>query len=258
MKISVIVTTYNWPEALNAVLITLQHQMYQGFEVVIADDGSTTHTREMISDFKNQSFDLKHVWQEDLGFRAARVRNLGALKATGDILIFLDGDCLCPPNFIANHIKLNCSNHLVSGNRSLLTKQETQSILQNASNIESYKNFFHQRFKLKQLPLGPLRDFTPRNWAKVRSCNMSITKRDFFKIDGFDESYEGWGKEDSDLAIRALNAGMKIRLGQFSTTVLHLHHNEASREDLEENIKRLNDLKKSKRIQPLKSLLNGN
>ena len=255
MELSIIITTYNWPEALNAVLSSLQQQLDDDIEIIIADDGSTKETEYLINYWKKKLPHLIQAWQPDNGFRAARARNLAASKASGNWLIFLDGDCICPPDFISNHKKLSRNGKLIAGNRLLLSTDETKSFIRSPSNF--YNLFFKQRKSLKliTLPLIFFRDIFPKKWGKVRSCNMGISKKDFFHIHGFDESYEGWGKEDSDLAIRAINAGMGIRLGQFATTVLHLHHNEASREDLEENLKRLDDLKKSKRSTPLKSIL---
>ena len=258
MKLSVIITTYNWPAALNSVLISLQHQLDEDIEIIIADDGSTKETDDLIKQWAKKLPHLIHVWQPDSGFMAAKARNLAASKASGSWLIFLDGDCICPKNFISNHRKLSSNGKLIAGNRFLLTSHESISFIMNP--VSYYNKFFNSNksLKLKTLSLMFFRDLFPKKWEKVRSCNMGISRKDFFTLQGFDESYIGWGKEDSDIAVRAINAGIRIRLGQFSTTVLHLYHDEASRDNLDVNMHRLHEVLKSKCSIPKKSLFSQN
>src|SRR5471030_1365006 len=128
--ISVIITTYNRPDALTAVVEACFAQDDQNFEVIIADDGSTHNTRDCVAALQARSpLPLRHVWQEDLGFRAARVRNLGTLAATGDYIVFLDGDCVPQRDFIARHRQLAQRGHLVSGSRILLSEALTARTL---------------------------------------------------------------------------------------------------------------------------------
>jgi len=255
VKTSVIVSTYNWPSAIEACLTSLRFQTSSNFEVIVADDGSGKETQELIRHYQTLMPNLIYSWQEDRGYRLSRSRNLAFTKSSGKQLIFLDGDCICPPNFVRNHQKLSQKGHVTAGNRKLLNTKQTSNWLRNPALFLDHFSSVKSSLKLKTLPLGLLRDVQPQNHLKVRGCNIGIQRADFMKLNGFDESYEGWGKEDSDFALRGINAGFSIRLGQFATTVLHLHHNEASRDNLEENLKRLNDLKISKRIKPLKSLL---
>ena len=258
MQTSLIVSTYNWPSALEACLASLLHQTTKEFEVIVADDGSSDETAKLIKHYQNLIPNLIHSWQDDAGYRLSRSRNLAFTKSSGNELIFLDGDCICPPNFIANHQKLSEKGWITAGNRKLLSADQTASWLKTPSEFTNHFQQNNNSLKLKSIPLGLLRDTQKNKYLKVRGCNIGIQRDDFEKLGGFDESYQGWGKEDTDFALRGINAGLKIRLGQFSTTVLHLHHNEASRDDLEENLKRLDDLKKTKRIKPLKSLLTEN
>ena len=92
MKVSVIVTTYNWPEALIAVLASLFEQRDECDEVIVGDDGSTEETAQLLNSWAMKWPAVKHAWQPDQGFRAGRVRNLAAKQATGDLLVFLDWD----------------------------------------------------------------------------------------------------------------------------------------------------------------------
>src|ERR1700730_11552217 len=129
--ISVIVTTYNWPAALERVLIALSHQSDQvAFEVIVADDGSTKETADLIGHLqKSLPYDLQHCWQPDIGFRAAKIRNQAAALARGQYLIFIDGDCIPPSSFIARHQQLAQRGCFVVGNRILLSPGYTEQIV---------------------------------------------------------------------------------------------------------------------------------
>ena len=107
MKISFIVLTYNRTDTLLTVLQSLARQCGDGHEVLIADDGSRPVEVELL--YKNcPAFrcPVRHVWHADTGFTAAAARNLGARSATGDYLVFLDGDCVPNKSFVAAHARL--------------------------------------------------------------------------------------------------------------------------------------------------------
>ena len=195
---------------------------------------------------------LIHVWQADSGFRAARARNLAVTKASGDHLIFVDGDCLLPPHFVENHRRLSRPNSLVSGGRALLTDDQTDTLLSNHN--ESYSEVFTG---LKHLNLWwlPFRNWFPLSWRAVRSCNISIRRRDILAVDGFDEAYKGWGKEDSDLAVRLGKFGVEIVSGRFAACVSHLFHKEQSRSSLEANEAALAEVFVASSWKPKKSCL---
>jgi glycosyltransferase involved in cell wall biosynthesis len=127
VKITLIVTTYNWPEALELVLIGLNHQSAADFEVIVADDGSTPQTSALINAYLTRvNFPLSHIWQEDAGFRASKIRNKAAAQAKGDYLVFLDGDCIPLISFIQRHLQLMEEGWMVSGNRILLNASITK------------------------------------------------------------------------------------------------------------------------------------
>ena len=124
LQISVILATYNRTDALALVLQSLDTQTDKNFEVVIADDGSREDTKFLIEQFRRTSrLAIQHVWHEDHGFRLAKIRNLAIASSTGDYLIFLDGDCITQPDFIARHQTLKEQNFLVTGSRILLGKK---------------------------------------------------------------------------------------------------------------------------------------
>ncbi len=122
MTISVIVTTYNRPDALRAVLDGLAAQTDRDFEILVADDGSRDDTRELVEAVRSGvPVPIRHVWQEDRGFRAGAARNRATAQARGDYVIFLDGDCVPRPSFIARHRALAEAGWMVAGNRILLS-----------------------------------------------------------------------------------------------------------------------------------------
>jgi len=233
MKTTLIITTYNWIPALDAVLRTVSDQTRLPEEVIVADDGSSVETRKLINEWQLRlNCVLIHVWQADVGFRAARARNLAVNKASGEHLIFVDGDCLLPPNFIENHRRLTRPGSLISGGRVLLTGDQTDALL--GSRVESYSKVFTG---LKHLNLWwfPFRNRIRLSWKAVRTCNISIRRQDVLAVEGFDEAYTGWGKEDSDLVVRLEKFGVKMVSGRFAVCVSHLFHKEQPRSALEAN-----------------------
>lgn len=251
--ISVIVTTYNREDALAAVLRSLARQTDRDFEVIVADDGSRPATGDLVDDWKAKvGHRVEHVWHEDKGFRAGEIRNRAVLASRGDYVIFLDGDCIVRPDFVAQHRRLAEANAFVTGNRILLSRALTDRVLREGLEPErwSFTQFLTERLRggvnrlsaLLHLPLGPLRRLRAKEWKGARSCNLAVRRRDLDTVDGFDADYAGWGKEDSDLIVRLLHAGVTRKDGNFSTGVIHLWHKEADRSALSDNERKLAQL----------------
>lgn len=248
--ISVIVTTYNREDALGAVLRALARQTDQDFEVVVADDGSGKKTADMVEAWKKKvSYRLTHVWHEDRGFRAAEIRNRAILVSRGAYCIFLDGDCIPRPDFISAHRRLAQRGWFVTGNRVLMSQALTETVLRDGLEPEQWKlgSWFKRRaggainrlIPLLSLPLGLLRKLRPHAWRGARSCNLAVWRSDLDRVDGFDAAFSGWGREDSDLLVRLLHAGVRRKDGVFATGVLHLYHPEADRSRLQQNDQQL-------------------
>lgn len=251
--ISVIVTTYNRENALEAVLRSLGRQTDPDFEVIVADDGSGPATAAMVEAWKAKAgHRVEHVWHDDRGFRAAEIRNRAILAARGSYCVFLDGDCIVRPDFIALHRRLSEPGWFVTGNRVLLSSAATEQVLRDKLAPESWSaaRWLAERARggvnrlsaLLRLPLGPLRRLRRTAWAGARSCNMAVWRADLDRVDGFDADYSGWGKEDSDLIVRLLHAGVGRKDGTFATGVIHLWHKEADRGQLSANEQKLNDI----------------
>lgn len=242
-KISVIITTYNRPDALAAVVEACFLQDDKNFEIIIADDGSAHNTRLCIDALKARSpVPLHHVWQPDEGFRAARARNLGILAAEGDYIIFLDGDCVPRANFVSRHRKLARPGYLVTGSRVLLSPAYTRRLLKEGINLCRLGLLAKLKLRLSGdvnkflqtvLTLPDLgRESKRFSWRRIKSCNLGVWRSDLALVNGFDESFLGWGHEDSDLVVRLFNAGVMRKEGAFATEVYHLWHQE-NRRDLE-------------------------
>jgi glycosyltransferase involved in cell wall biosynthesis len=245
-RISVIVTTYERPDALDAVLRSLAGQTDRDFEVVVADDGSGPATAALVVAWKARlGAPLAHVWHEHRDFRAGEIRNRAVLASCGSYVVFLDGDCLVRPDFVATHRRLAERGWFVTGNRVLLSPKLTQSVLSERLEAERWSLTRWLRHRLSgglnriaallSLPLGPLRKLRPEAWRDARSCNLAVWRDDLDRVDGFDAAFSGWGKEDSDLLVRLLHAGIRRKDGAYATGVLHLWHPPADRARLADN-----------------------
>jgi GT2 family glycosyltransferase len=259
MRISVIVTTYNRPDALRAVLVSLAGQTMPPLEVIVADDGSQDDTLRAVQDLR-PGFPSKliHVWHPDEGFRAAAIRNLAVAASTGDYLIFLDGDCIARPSFVANHMRFAEESWFVAGHRILLSDEMTLECLAKQWPVHQkswpfwFKEFITHRINrfapLITLPDASWRKFKPQRWEGARTCNLAMWRKDFQNVNGFDEKYAGWGHEDADLAVRLISSGISRKDGRFGTGVFHLWHKESDRAQSEANMARLRAVQSSKKI----------
>ena len=257
--ISVIVTTYRREDALAAVLRSLSHQTDSVFEVLVADDGSGPATAELVAVWAPKlGHPLTHVWHDDRGFRAAEIRNRAIVASRGNYCIFLDGDCIVRPDFVAVHRSLAEPGWFVTGNRVLLSPALTAAVLReglvperwgrNAWLLERWRGGVNRLSALLHLPLGPLRRLRQRAWRGARSCNLAIWRCDLDHVDGFDADYSGWGKEDSDIIVRLLHARVRRKDGVFATGVLHLWHPVADRSELPVNERKLAEMMRTDRI----------
>lgn len=265
-KVSVIVTTYNRPDALRAVLEALIVQNTTApFEIIVADDGSGTETAQIIRALKNRvSIPLLHIWHPNEGFRAAAIRNKAIVAAAGDYLIFLDGDCIPRLNFIARHLALAEPNTFVVGNRVLLNRAFTLSALAEMLPLHKWslwrwcvarlKGHCNRLLPFLTQPYERLRFKTRFGWKGVKGCNLGVWKSDLSEINGWEENFTGWGYEDSDLAIRLLRAYVRRKNGRFYIPVIHLWHPENDRTQERSNWARLKQRQKNKQCYAEKGL----
>jgi glycosyltransferase involved in cell wall biosynthesis len=244
--ISLIVTTYNRPDALEAVVEGCFEQTDQNFEIIIADDGSGEATRECVARLAARSpVPLKHVWQPDVGFRLARSRNGGIAQARGQYIVIIDGDCVPQRTFIAQHRRLARRGFMVTGSRILVSPEFTQRAL--AEKISLPRLTLREKFSLRAaghinkvlqllLTLPDVgREKKRFTFRRIKGCNMAFWRSDLELVNGFDASFSGWGYEDSDMVLRLFNAGVMRKDGAFATEVFHLWHKEAQRDQASSN-----------------------
>lgn len=255
-KFSIILTTYNWPHALNIILDILLPQLYRHIDVelVIADDGSDASTKDIISVYQQKLLSrIKHVWHEDKGFRKSTIINKAVRSSQGDYLFFLDGDCIPFPDYIFWHKKLAQSGFFVAGNRVLLNQKLTSDIIANPYKIEQIFRWGIINWILARVTQqvnkisaswrcdskSRWRYFRQNNWKYPKGCNFGVSRVDFYAVNGYDETFEGWGHEDADLFIRLLHNNVKIKDGRHAIAVLHLWHNLVDRTRENANYQRL-------------------
>ena len=243
--ISLIVSTYNWIEALDLCLISISKQRILPDEVIIADDGSAEETKNLITRHqKNFPVPLIHVWQQDDGFQLSKIRNKAIVKASKPYIVQIDGDLILEKDFISDHMKFAGPGSFVSGTRvnmssalsSKLIKETNIKVSIFSKGITNFSN----GIKLPFLTDFLANRYKAGNITYVRGCNMAFWKTDLLKVNGYNEAIVGWGREDSELAIRLINAGIKKRIIKFAAITFHIYHPEIARTHLLVNDEILN------------------
>ena len=238
MLVSLIITTYNRPDALLLVLQSVERQTNIPLNIIIADDGSNNETKEIIQNFQTSTqLNVIHSWQKNKGFRAAKSRNKAIAKSDADYIVVIDGDMILHPYFLQDHINNAEIGYFIQGARALLTKEATQVFLSEervnfsffSSGIKNRKNLIHSNFLSKIF-------LKKKNFLRgIKTCNMSFFKKDYLNINGFNNDFEGWGREDSEFAVRLLNNGVIRKNLHFNAIQLHLWHIENIRTSLKKN-----------------------
>lgn len=235
--LSIVVSTYEWPEALDAVLRGFATQSDEAFEVVVADDGSTAATSEVVDRWRGRFRDrLVHARQEDDGFRLARVRNLGAEMASGQHLIFVDGDCIPRRHFVRAMRHALVPGWFLAGTRVQLSERLTRVVLSEGVEVERWS----LATALVRAPgdLGGWRKLTPRDrrrtwrpklpdfWPDGNEYGFctGVARADFEAVNGVDMRFVGWGDQDVDLAVRLGRRGLRCGYAGSQSTLLHLWH----------------------------------
>ncbi|UHG94442.1 glycosyltransferase family 2 protein [Spirosoma oryzicola] len=251
---SVLVTTYNRPESLVLCLESLFQQSHLPTEIIVCDDGSGEATQQLIQQLQKRSpVPLLHVWQADLGFRLARVRNLGLKTATSEYIIQLDGDVILHRHYVIDHLRHAKKGFFFSGNQYHIPHDVTQLMLTNssASVHTSLKLAKWNWRRLRCLPLQkPMLYFYhwKTHYEYVLGSNMSFWRQDLFRVNGYDEQFSGWGWEDIDLALRLMQLGCTLRFLRFGAIQYHLDHPKSSRAQEDTNRMRALQIIQEKRF----------
>lgn len=253
MLVSLLISTYNWKEALSLCLYSVLAQTVKPAEILIADDGSREDTRQMIEDMRKKTeIPIVHVWHEDKGFRLSAIRNRTIAQAKGDYIIQIDGDIILDRHFIADHLELAEKGYFVCGSRVLLGKSYSSRLLKG---LETHPAKFKQdyRFMLNSFRSKILRHYLAVRYAKnsmlrIRGCNMAFWKEDLLRVNGYNETLEMWGQEDVEISYRLLHAGVRKKQLKMGGVQFHLYHKFASRENLEFHEKVLKQVIENKTV----------
>lgn len=259
-RVAVVVTTYDSPRALELVLAGLSVQTEPHFEAVVADDGSGPETADVVRRWEGRvGLSLLHVRQERRGFRAAAIRNRSILATRAPYVVFLDGDCVPDRRFVADHLSMAAPGCFVQGHRLLLGPVASSALRVEdvvAGRLPSLLGISNRQ-NLVRLPHAlaeRLRRKDRTDLRGIRTANFAVHRADLLRVGGFDETYEGWGREDADLAARLLHAGVRRKEGRFAAVVRHLYHPPRSRDSLPENDARLAECLRTRRVRAVRGL----
>lgn len=244
IKTSLIISTYNWAEALDLCLISVSKQSVLPDEVIIADDGSRQDTYELIKRHQRKfKVPLIHVWHKDEGFQLAKIRNKAIAKAQHPYIIQVDGDLVLHKHFIKDHLELAKKGTFVNGSRVFMNEELSVDMLSNKKTI-AYIFTPGISNHLNSLRIKFLRHYLADRYHQkviksLRGCNMAFWKEDVIRVNGYNEEFEGWGGEDQEIAVRMLNAGVKKRVIKMGGMVFHIAHTKNCRAKSHENEHRM-------------------
>lgn len=247
---SLIVTTYNWPQALDLSLRSAFAQTTPPGEIIVADDGSTDDTRQLIDKLRPLcSVPLIHIWQEDRGFRLSTIRNKAIAKAKGDYIIQTDGDVIASRHFVSDHLELAERGFFVCGSRVKLSPEITARVLADSSFKPTLLNM-PPSFAANSLRSRLLRRFLALRYGRkidhLRGCNMAFWRDDLIRVNGFNEDLTQWGHEDGEIAFRLHFAGVGKKSLKMGGCVYHLYHKEASRSGEQRHLDELERVKRER------------
>lgn len=271
VKASLILATFDQPQELKLVLAALERQTEVDFEIMLADDGSGADTKAVIGAATLRGkLRIRHFWQEHKGFRKSRILNQAIAASQGNTLIFLDGDCVPHREFVEQHILLQERGRYVAGRRVDLSREFTQWLTEEKLRAGALDGT--NLISLGRLWLDSLREegSTPFHraymvrtpWLRracglekvvdLKGCNFSASRADFLAIDGFDEAYEGYGREDTDVELRLQHLGLAIKSAKNLCLQFHLWHDRRGFTPANEGL--LDDVRRSRRVKALRGL----
>ena len=238
---SLLIATYNWPDALELVFKSISSQTKQVDEILIADDGSDYRTKLVIESFKKTTnIPVKHFWHEDRGFRKTIIMNEALASALGDYIIQIDGDIILNPFFVEDHLSESKKGFYIKGSRAMLSEIRTKSILKGKNiKISPFSEGVGSKINATRAPfLSFLFRGDQLRSNNLRGCNFAFWKEDFIRVNGYNNDLEGWGHEDIELAARLTNLGIKQRQLKMKAVCFHLYHKLNARNNEDINYKK--------------------
>jgi glycosyltransferase involved in cell wall biosynthesis len=227
MRISLVITTYNWPQALNVTLASVGRQKRMPDEVIVADDGSDSETAAVVQHWsKTLPYPVRHFWQEDVGFRLARARNRAIDSSSGDYIVQVDGDMVLHPKFILDHAATARPDCFVQGARPKLSEAVTTAVLDSGTPDVTLMSPGMERriYALRSPLLSRIASKARFTLDGIQACNQSFWREHFMRVNGYDERFTGWGPEDREFAARLLHIGVRRNYVRHLAIAYHLHH----------------------------------
>ncbi|MBC7829882.1 MAG: glycosyltransferase family 2 protein [Chitinophagaceae bacterium] len=229
---SLIVSTYNRPAALRRCAQSIIAQTVLPDEIIIADDGSDEETRLLIQSIQQKTnIPFLHAWQPHEGYQLAKIRNKAFVASGKEYLIQVDGDLILHPNFIKDHISMARHGIFVSGSRLNMDENLTENVIAGNipfEDISKNRNNLSKKYNGWYSPLLCQMNYLIQrgndNYKHVLGCNMAFWKKDLEEVNGYNENFKGWGKEDNDLAVRLINAGLQLRFVKYGAICYHMAH----------------------------------
>ncbi|MCG2618003.1 glycosyltransferase family 2 protein [Terrimonas sp. NA20] len=225
---ALLISTYNWPEALDLVFQSILHQTRMPDEVIIADDGSGNETRKVIDAFREKCpVPVRHFWQHDDGFRKTEIINQVISYTDCAYIIQIDGDIILHPKFIEDHLRVQEQGTYIRASRVLLSEEKTKELLflKKYAPPSIFSNGIKNRINALRLPL--LAFFLTKRRRRsdnIHGSNCAYWRADFIAVNGYNNQMQGWGHEDIELAARLVNAGILQKRVKLLAIGYHLHH----------------------------------
>lgn len=239
-KCTLVTPTYNWPQALELLLLSITKQTVLPDEVIIADDGSGKETELLIQDFqKTFPVPLLHIWHEDNNNRKPAIMNKAIAAASHEYIIEIDGDIIMEKHFVEDHLKLATRGHYLFGSRVTILKEKLPELFEKKlTHFSFFSRGIKKRGRTLRFPfLMAQAKSTDRRSSKLRGCNMSFWKKDFIAINGFNENLTGWGIDDSEMIQRLHNLGIKGKRLKYGGIAYHIYHKEQPKGHIDVNRK---------------------
>jgi len=241
MRVALVITTYERPDALAAVLHSVARQRVAPAEIIVADDGSGPETRARVQQFgASTNVPTRFVSQAHAGFRLTRLRNLAIAATALEYLVFVDGDMLLHPDFIADHARLATRGCFTQGVRAHADAALTHDLIANPGlRLRPWSRGLgglRRAYLLRRPSLSAAARTIANGVIAIKGCNQAFWREDLLRVNGFNEAIEGWGPEDKELVARLGNAGIQRQTLLFGGIAVHLHHPPASRAAVAANL----------------------
>lgn len=237
--VSLFLSTYEQPFHLRLVFEALLRQSFRDFEILVCDDGSGAETKRIIDDYRRRSTDIpiRHFWQENLGFRKCRILNEALRSATGDYCVFLDGDCVPHRDYVGDHFAKRKAGRYLAGRRAEISEKIGARLTPEKvragyfdfprldlllSGLDGESEAINRTVRIPNAFLRRLLKL--ERVTDMKGCNYSVHKESLVAINGFDEDYEGYGREDTDVELRLQNLGLSIKSMRGLALQFHIWH----------------------------------